>query len=99
MRFSFVGLAASLPLAAMGFVPQSLLQKGARINSGFASNNGNTASNKVVSNNDEGIMSKTRLQMAFNTEKPTNIFDGPLALTKERDACGVGFIANTQSGG
>jgi glutamate synthase (ferredoxin) len=26
------------------------------------------------------------------------MFDGPLALVKERDACGVGFIANTQSG-
>lgn len=27
------------------------------------------------------------------------MFDGPMALTRERDACGVGFIANTQSGG
>jgi len=27
------------------------------------------------------------------------MFDGPRALVKERDACGVGFIANTQSGG
>mmetsp|Transcript_15929 Transcript_15929/g.24801 ORF Transcript_15929/g.24801 Transcript_15929/m.24801 type:complete len:1699 (-) Transcript_15929:113-5209(-) len=100
MRFSFVGLAAaSLPLAAMGFVPQSLLQKGARINSDFASNNGNAASTKVVSNNNnDDVGSKTRLQMAFSKEQPTNIFDGPLALTKERDACGVGFIANTQSG-
>jgi glutamate synthase (ferredoxin) len=25
---------------------------------------------------------------------PSNLFDGPLALTRERDACGVGFIAN-----
>src|SRR3569832_929067 len=32
---------------------------------------------------------------AFVTDQPSNIFDGPLALTKERDACGVGFIANT----
>jgi glutamate synthase (ferredoxin) len=36
--------------------------------------------------------------MAFDKNKPTNMFDGPLALTKERDACGVGFIANTRSG-
>ena len=41
----------------------------------------------------------TKLQMAFTTEKPSNMFDGPRALVKERDACGVGFIANTQSGG
>jgi hypothetical protein len=40
--------------------------------------------------------------MAFRTSPEdggSNIFDGPMALTKERDACGVGFIANTQSGG
>lgn len=28
-----------------------------------------------------------------------NMFEGPTPLVKERDACGVGFIANTQSGG
>lgn len=38
--------------------------------------------------------------MAFKLEdgQKSNMFDGPLALTKERDACGVGFIANTKSG-
>jgi glutamate synthase domain-containing protein 1 len=37
--------------------------------------------------------------MAFDSDKPSNMFDGPMALTRERDACGVGFIANTKSGG
>jgi glutamate synthase (ferredoxin) len=39
--------------------------------------------------------------MVFETSasEESNIFHGPMALTKERDACGVGFIANTQSGG
>ena len=42
----------------------------------------------------------TNLNMAFKySEEESNIYDGPMALTKERDACGVGFIANTQSGG
>jgi hypothetical protein len=41
----------------------------------------------------------TKLQMAFTSNKPSNMFDGPRALVKERDACGVGFIANTKSGG
>eukprot|EP00980_Cylindrotheca_fusiformis_P015856 scaffold4637_cov128-Cylindrotheca_fusiformis.AAC.27 len=41
----------------------------------------------------------TQLNMAFDSSEPSNIFDGPMALTKERDACGVGFIANTKSGG
>ena len=31
-------------------------------------------------------------------ERP-NMFEGPAPLVKERDACGVGFIANTNSGG
>jgi hypothetical protein len=44
-------------------------------------------------------LSKTQLNMVFQTDKPSNMFDGPRALVKERDACGVGFIANTQSGG
>jgi hypothetical protein len=42
---------------------------------------------------------KTQLNMAFSKDKPSNMFDGPRALVKERDACGVGFIANTKSGG
>lgn len=29
----------------------------------------------------------------------TNMFEGPRPLVKERDACGVGFIANTSEGG
>tara|TARA_B110001450_G_C17286338_1_gene345596 strand:+ start:430 stop:552 length:123 start_codon:yes stop_codon:yes gene_type:complete len=39
--------------------------------------------------------------MAFKSHgaAESNMFDGPMALTKERDACGVGFVANTQSGG
>lgn len=41
--------------------------------------------------------SQTQL-MAWDTSKPSNMFDGPAPLTKERDACGVGFIANTKSG-
>lgn len=38
--------------------------------------------------------------MAFktSTDEQSNIFDGPMALTKERDACGVGFVSNTQNG-
>ena len=33
---------------------------------------------------------------AWPTDKPSNMFDGPTPLVKERDACGVGFIANTK---
>jgi glutamate synthase (ferredoxin) len=44
--------------------------------------------------------SDSRLSMSTTTKQSeSTMFDGPMALTKERDACGVGFIANTQSGG
>jgi glutamate synthase (ferredoxin) len=38
--------------------------------------------------------------MAFKLEEgeTSNMFDGPLALTRERDACGVGFVANVNGG-
>jgi len=43
--------------------------------------------------------SDSRLSMSTTTKQSeSTMFDGPMALTKERDACGVGFIANTQSG-
>uniref|UniRef100_A0A7S1BLT7 glutamate synthase (ferredoxin) n=1 Tax=Corethron hystrix TaxID=216773 RepID=A0A7S1BLT7_9STRA len=40
-------------------------------------------------------VSPTR-RMAFTdrTSDTSNMFDGPMSLVKERDACGVGFIAN-----
>jgi len=38
---------------------------------------------------------KTDASFASNP-KESNMFDGPMALMKERDACGVGFIANTK---
>jgi len=42
----------------------------------------------------------SHLSMGYKYDpKNSNIFDGPLALTKERDACGVGFIANPIQGG
>ena len=40
----------------------------------------------------------SRLNMAFDSTQGTNMYDGPMALTKERDACGVGFVANTKEG-
>jgi len=44
--------------------------------------------------------SKSSLQMAFKLEEgqTSNMFDGPRALVKERDACGVGMIVNTKTG-
>ena len=40
----------------------------------------------------------SRLDMAFDSSEGSNIYDGPMALTKERDACGVGFVSNTNEG-
>ena len=48
----------------------------------------------------QAVVPQTRsaLNMAFDTTEQSNIYDGPLALTKERDACGVGFVANPTEG-
>ena len=42
--------------------------------------------------------SSTQTYMVFDTasDQRTNMFDGPLPLVQERDACGVGFITNTR---
>jgi hypothetical protein len=87
----------ALPAAVYSFLPQSI----------------NTARNvalrspKSAVDNEQSLRkpwsddacSFTQLNMAFDDSKPSNMFDGPMALTKERDACGVGFVANTKSGG
>ena len=42
----------------------------------------------------------TKLQAFHLPEgQSSNMFEGPTPLVKERDACGVGFIANTSEGG
>jgi len=43
-------------------------------------------------------LESTALSMAFDLEEgeTSNMFEGPAPLVKERDACGVGFIANTR---
>jgi hypothetical protein len=97
MRLStlcIVGLSA--PVVAYAFLPQSLrspTQQALRSNQRIKND---VEVNTPWSQDD---CSFTQLNMAFDSDKPSNMFDGPMALTKERDACGVGFIANTKSGG
>lgn len=99
MRFS-VGLLASCGALATAFVQQSspLSTKKASVDvdrTTFISTPV-VADEKFVS-----PVSSSALSMGFDLKdgQRSNMFDGPLPLTKERDACGVGFIANTQSGG
>ncbi len=87
MKFS-AGVVAALaaPMAAMAFIQPSIRSKVAT-GSAFNINSRNKA--------------MERLQMAFDLKdgQVSNMFEGPAPLVKERDACGVGFIANTNSGG
>ena len=56
--------------------------------------------NGVSHRNSAAVERVTSLQAFKLKEGETkNMFEGPTPLVKERDACGVGFIANTQSGG
>jgi len=100
MRFS-IGLLASCGVLATAFVQKSLpfstqkssvdVDRVTIVNTPFVSDDEVHAP----------LSSSSALSMAFDLKdgQKSNMFDGPLPLMKERDACGVGFIANTQSGG
>ena len=53
------------------------------------------ASSSVASSTTSSALTAFRLKDG----ETQNMFEGPLPLVKERDACGVGFIANVNSGG
>ena len=54
-----------------------------------------------VTRRDSAALERVASLQAFKLKEgeTKNMFEGPAPLVKERDACGVGFIANTQSGG
>lgn len=89
-------LALSAPVVAFAFLPQSFKSL---TNVGLRSPNRIDNLVDVQTSWSQDECSFTQLNMAFQSDKESNMFDGPMALTKERDACGVGFVANTKSGG
>lgn len=97
MRFSSGVIAAiAAPMAAMAFMqPFQSPSSSATLRHGAFTTNGNGINNRALSRSES-----IALQMAFKLEEgqTSNMFDGPLQLTKDRDACGVGFIANTKEG-
>lgn len=90
-------MVATTPIAALAFMqPNSF--KHAVSNTGVS--NGSFGELKT----NDGLVQRNTvgaLNMAFKLKdgETSNMFDGPAPLTKERDACGVGFIANTKEGG
>ena len=105
MRFpsTFLGCVLAAPIVSNAFLPSSLLKQTPTSRSIIQTNDAQIQlpqhQQSPWSSSDYDC-SMTQLNMAFTgSEKDSNIFDGPMALTKERDACGVGFIANTKSGG
>jgi glutamate synthase (ferredoxin) len=89
---------ALAPMCASAFTPGSTMStsKLSLRSTGFLGKQQETSSRTSWASSNEQC-SPTQL-MAFPSDKPSNMFDGPLALVKERDACGVGFVANTKSG-
>ena len=97
MRPSVALLAAWAALAS-GFVQRNSPLKSVRLHE----STNVSPSHVKFGVSDRSPRASSKLSMAFPLKKEgeeTNMFDGPLALTRERDACGVGFIANTKSGG
>lgn len=90
--------AATTAPAVAGFVNNGL---GARVK-GLAGTfvKGLDTKNAAVRVVDDDGKRGGSLNMAFDFEdgRKSNMFEGPTPLVGERDACGVGFIANTQSG-
>lgn len=95
MKFSANVVAAIVaPMAAMAFMQPTLRTQ---VSTGSAFNINSRIINEELSAKSKSM---TELRMAFDLEdgQVSNMFEGPSPLVKERDACGVGFIANTQSG-
>jgi glutamate synthase (ferredoxin) len=98
MRLSNLGLLA-VPAVAYAFLPKSINSPRKLALRSPDPINKEVSAVATSWSQDQQCRSFTQLNMAFENSNPSNIFDGPMALTKERDACGVGFIANTKSGG
>ena len=94
MKISSILLAVALPAVA-GFLPSG--QKSAL--AGLRENTQSSPESPLPQLRWSDDSCNTKLNMAFKTDQPSNMFDGPLPLTRERDACGVGFVANTKTGG
>ena len=94
MTFRSVVLCALL-VGASAFQPASFFSKKATAAAPKIGHEDNAAS--VQSSSVAG--SSTSLLMAFQSSQPSNMFDGPAPLVKERDACGVGFVANVNNSG
>ena len=100
MKFSARAIAfVAAPITALAFMQPLQLRNSLNTHAPDTFNYySNVNAGAHVARND-GLSS--RLEMAFELKdgETTNMFDGPLPITQERDACGVGFIANTQTGG
>ena len=100
MKFpSGVVAIAVAPMAAMAFMQPGSLRPSVRTSTTADLNNVNSKFGTRQNKAENKAMSE--LKMAFNLKEgeTSNMFDGPTPLVKERDACGVGFIANTKNGG
>jgi len=98
MMFSAKVLAAIAAPMAMAFVQPSLRSKAM---TGTAFDVNSRISNEQSYAASARSKAMTELQMAFDLKEGqvSNMFEGPSPLVRERDACGVGFIVNTSSGG
>lgn len=103
MKFSRAAVYAAVGITScLAFAPSSTKS---RLNNKVATNSKENTQNAFGSRAlasfeaPIAVSLNTALHMAFETDRKSNIFEGPLALTQERDACGVGFVVNTSTGG
>jgi len=107
MRFSNGVIAAIVPLTAMAFVqPNGLLRhvsQNVNVDDAFRQGSGLGSGGNInfhfLQQNKNAVTTKLNMAFKLKEGQTSNMFEGPAPLVKERDACGVGFIANTENGG
>ncbi len=98
MKFS-AGVVAAIvaPMAALAFMQPSSIKHAMKNTEGINEKYSPFGSNNSLARRD--VVGALNMAFKLKEGETSNMFDGPAPLTKERDACGVGFIANTKEGG
>lgn len=98
MKFSSIAVVAAIAAPALAFINVDVSR---RTNKAMVSQQLDQQQLSMLAQLDAENKKSLMTLNAFPLKEGqvSNMFEGPTPLVKERDACGVGFIANTSTGG
>ena len=98
MKFSSIAVVAAIATPALAFMNVDVSR---RTNNAMVSQQLDQQQLSMLAQLDAENKKSLMTLNAFPLKEGqvSNMFEGPTPLVKERDACGVGFIANTSTGG